>query len=99
MYKLLFFLHKSDDEEIIRHFQDFTIRYLKEIIGSEIEVARVESNLLLEQKYSHFCEITSATKDEMDKIMNCKAGKELNKDLMEFHKHIAVIAVDYNQKK
>ena len=96
MYKLLFFLHKSEDKEIPRHFLDFTVRYLKEITGNEIMIAKVESNLLLEQKYSHFCEISSATKDEMDKLMNCKAGKELNKDLMEFHKHITVIAVDYN---
>ena len=99
MYKLLIFLHKNDDGEILRHFNDFTLRYLREITGSEVKVATVESNLLLEQKYSHFCELTTGTKYEMDKMMNSKSGKELNKDLMEFHKHITVIAVDYNQEK
>ncbi|MCG6915201.1 hypothetical protein LJE86_14925 [bacterium BMS3Abin03] len=97
MYKMLFFLHKSEDEEIFRHFVDFTVRYLKEIIKNEVQIARVESNLLLEQKYSHFCEVSANTKDELDNFMNCKAGKELNKDLMEFHKNITVITVDYNQ--
>lgn len=99
MYKLLFFLHKSNDQEIIRHFYDFTVRYLQEIVGNEVKVANVESNLLLEQKYSYFCELISETKNEMDKMMNCKAGKELNKDLMEFHKHITVIAVHYSEGK
>lgn len=99
MYKLLIFLHKSEDEEILRHFYDFTVRYLKEITGGDVEVAKVESNLLLEQKYSHFCELRTGSKNEMDVMMNSKAGKELNKDLMEFHKYITVIAVDYNEQK
>ncbi len=99
MYKMLFFLHKSEDEEIFKHFVDFTVHYLKEITKSEVQIAKVESNLLLEQKYSHFCELSVNTKDELDKLMNCKAGKELNKDLMEFHKYITVITVDYNKEK
>ena len=99
MYKLLFFLHKGEDKEISKHFFDFTVPYLKDITGHDIPVAKVESNLLLEQKYSYFCEISSVSKDEMDKLMNCKAGKALNKDLMEFHKYITVITVDYNKEK
>ena len=99
MYKLLFFLHKDEDEEITKHFLDFTVKCLATISGNDIPVAKVESNLLLDQKYSHFCELSSDTKDEMDKLMNCKAGKELNKDLMEFHKYITVIAVDFNKEK
>ena len=99
MYKLLFFLHKHEDEEIVKHFFDFTVKYLEKITGKAIPVAKVESNLLLEQKYSYFCEIDESTKDEMDKLMNCKAGKELNKDLMEFHKYITVIAIDFNKEE
>lgn len=95
MYKLLFFLHKGEDKEISKHFFDFTVPYLKDITGHDIPVAKVESNLLLEQKYSYFCEISSVSKDEMDKLMNCKAGKELNKDLTEFHKYITVIAINF----
>lgn len=99
MYKMLFFLHKSEDEEIFKHFVEFTVCYLKEIIKSEVQIAKVESNLLLEQKYSHYCEVSGNTKDELDELMNSKAGKELNRDLMEFHKYITVITVDYNRDK
>jgi hypothetical protein len=55
--------------------------------------------LLLEQKYTYYCEISAASKDEMDRMMNSKAGKELNKSLMDFHKKITVIAVNYNKDK
>jgi hypothetical protein len=36
-------------------------------------------------------------KEDMDKILNGKAGKEFNKDLMNFHKHVDIIFVDFNQ--
>jgi hypothetical protein len=35
----------------------------------------------------------------MDRMMHSKAGKELNKSLMDFHKNITVIAVNYNKDK
>jgi hypothetical protein len=99
MYKLLFFLHKTDDEDVLQFFKDNTVKKLEEIIGGNIGIAEVESNLLLEQKYTLYCEISATSKDEMDGMMHSKAGQELNKSLMEFHKNITVIAVNYNQEK
>jgi len=99
MYKVLFFLHKNDDGEILRHFTNITVKYLQEIMGKDIPVAKVESNLLLDQKYSHYCEITSSNKDEMDKWLHSKSGKKLNKDLMDFHQHITVIMLNYDLSK
>ncbi len=99
MYKLLFFLHKTDDENVLHYFRDNTIKKLEGIIGKHIGIAEVESNLLLEQKYTYFCEISALSKEEMDKMMHSKAGKELNKSLMDFHKNITVIAVNYNREK
>lgn len=99
MYKLLFFLHKSEDDNLLEHFQKFTLKYLSELTGNEITLAKVESNLLLDQKYSYFCEISAASKDEMDKLMSTKAGKLLNKDLMDIHELITVIAVNYKEEK
>jgi hypothetical protein len=32
-------------------------------------------------------------------MMNSKAGKELNKSMMDFHKNITVISVNYSQDK
>ena len=99
MYKLLFFLHKTDDEEDIQFFKDNTVKKLEGVIGENVGIAEVESNLLLEQKFTYHCEISASSKDEMDRMMNSKAGKEFNKSLMDFHKNITVIAVNYNQDK
>ena len=99
MYKLLFFLHKTDDEDVLKFFKENTVKKLEEVVGAKVGIAVVESNLLLEQKYTYFCEISASSKDEMDRLMNSKAGKELNKSLMDFHKNITVIAINYNQGK
>ena len=99
MYKLLFFLHKTDDDDAVQFFKDNTVKKLEGIIGGKVSVAEVESNLLLEQKYTYYCEISASSKDEMDRMMNSKAGKELNKSLMDFHKDITVIAINFNQEK
>jgi hypothetical protein len=95
MYKLFFFLHKSDDDALQQHFNDITIKHLSKITGKEVNIATVENNLLQDEKFSHFCEIVAASQYEMDKMMNTKAGKELNKDLMEFHSDITVIPINY----
>ncbi len=95
MYKLLLFLKKTNDEQIQNHFNEYTIKHLSQIAGEEIEIAEVESSLLLEEKYSKFCEVTSASKEEWDKKMNSIYGRELNKDLMDFHQYVTVIFVEY----
>jgi len=95
MYKLLFFLHKTDDEDVLQFFKDNTVKIMEGIIGEDVCIAKVESNLLLEEKYSYFCEISASSKEEMDRMMHSKAGKELNKSLMNFHKNLTVIAVNY----
>lgn len=97
MYKLLFFLHKGDDDSLLEHFKDVTIKNLSIINGKEIKIAKVEDNLLIDEKYSHFCEIEAATREEMDKLMNTKAGKELNKDLRDFHSDITIIPINYSK--
>lgn len=97
MYKLLLFLNKTDDEQILNHFNEYTVKHLSGIAGEEIKIASVESNLLLDQKFSKFCEITTESKDMWDKLMNTKAGRELNKDLMDFHQSVTLIFVDYQK--
>jgi hypothetical protein len=97
MYKLILFLKKSDDKNVFIHFQDFTLKYLSELAGKKIIPGKVESSLLLDTKYSHFCEVEVELKEEMDKLLNSKAGKEFNKDLMNFHQHVDIIFVDFNR--
>ena len=96
MYKLLLFLKKSDDDHVLTHFNEFTLKYLSELSGEKVKFGKVESSLLLDTKYSHICELEVVEKDEMDKILNSKPGKELNKDLMNFHEYVDLIFVDYN---
>ena len=95
MYKLLLFLKKTDDDQVINHFKEYTIQFLSDLAGKRIEIAKVDSNLLLEEKYSYFCEISASSKDKWNQMMNTKEGKALNKDMMEFHQFITAIFVDY----
>lgn len=95
MYNLLLFLKKTEDEKILEHFENFTLKYLSELAGKEVKTGKIESSLLLETKYTHFCEFSAGSKDEMDKLMSSGKGRELNKDLMEFHEFVDVIFVDF----
>ncbi|HCY77160.1 MAG TPA: hypothetical protein DHV28_14665 [Ignavibacteriales bacterium] len=96
MYKQLFLLHKSEDDKALSHFKENIIAHLSELSEKKINLAKVESNLLLDQKYSYFCEIVFDSKDKMNELMNSKTGKQLTKDLMDFHKLITVISINYD---
>ncbi|HEX7357702.1 MAG TPA: hypothetical protein VF270_08355 [Ignavibacteriaceae bacterium] len=99
MYKQLFFLHKSENDQALSHFKESIIFHLSELSGKKINLAKVESNLLLEQKYSYFCEIEFDSKDKMDELMSSKTGKQLSRALMDFHKLITVISINYDIKE
>uniref|UniRef100_A0A832DIJ4 Uncharacterized protein n=1 Tax=Ignavibacterium album TaxID=591197 RepID=A0A832DIJ4_9BACT len=95
MYKLLIFIHKSKENNFLNFFRNSFLPLLTEIEGNEVKLAEVESNLLLDQKYSYFCELTANNKDEMDRKLNSPAGRSLSKLLMESHQNITVITVNY----
>ncbi len=99
MYKLLIFIHKSEENNFLNFFRNSFLPLLNEINGTEVSLAAVESNLLLDQKYSHFCEITAQDKNEMDNKLNSPAGKSLSKLLMESHRNITVISVNYQSEQ
>lgn len=96
MYKQLFFLHKTNDDKALSHFQEVILETLSQLTGEKIKLAKVESNLLLEQKYSYCFEVEFESVDKMNELMNTKEGKQLNKALMDFHKLITVISINYN---
>ena len=98
MYKMLMFLKKSDDPGVENHFKNFTLPILNELTGNEIKAAKVESSLLLEQKYNWYCEISIDSKNDWDKMMATTEGKKLNKDLMDFHQNIDLIFVNYEEE-
>ncbi len=95
MYRLLLFLNKTNEESVLNHFKEFIIKYLSEAIGQKIKIGKVESSLLLEQKHTLFCEVSIKSKEEWNSKMTSKAGKEFNRDLMDFHKHIIPIFIEY----
>lgn len=94
MYKILIFIIKSDSD-FVDYFNQNFIPLLSDINGEEVKLAKVESNLLLDIKYSHFCEITANSKVEMDKKLNSASGRKLGKLLMELHSKLTVINVSY----
>ena len=95
MYKVLVFLNKIKEEEIIDHFSNYTVNYLSNLCGKELRIGKVESNPLLEFKYSHFVELEFNSKEEWEKILGSEKGEELEKDLLEFHKYITIIFINY----
>jgi hypothetical protein len=97
MYKQLFFLHKSENDKALPHFKEVILKHLSEVSGKKVELASVESNLLLDQKYSYFCEVEFESKDKMNQLMNSKSGKQLTKDLMDFHQMITMISINYEK--
>ena len=96
MYKQLFFLHKSENDKALPHFKDVILAHLYEVSRKKIDLAKVESNLLLEQKYSYYCEVEFESKDKMNELMNSKTGKQLTKDLIDFHQMITMISINYD---
>jgi len=94
MYKTLFFIYKNDSG-FVNYFKENFLPLLSEINGKEVKLASVESNLLSDIKFSHFCEITATTKDEMDSKFNSPAGRKLGKLLIELFQKILVINVSY----
>ncbi len=99
MYKQLFFLHKSENDKALSHFKDVILTHLSELSGTQVYLAKVESNLLLDQKFSYFCEVEFDSKDKMNELMNSKTGKQLTKDLMDFHQMITMISINYDIKE
>jgi hypothetical protein len=99
MYKQLFLLHKSENDKALSHFKDVILTHLSELSGNTISLAKVESNLLLDQKYSYFCEVEFESKDKMNELMNSKTGKQLTKDLIDFNKMITMISINYDIKE
>lgn len=99
MYKLLLFLKKTNQENIQDHFIEYTVKYLSAVVNKELKIAKVESNLLMDNKYSLYCEAEVESKDTWDSLMSTSNGKKLNKDLMEFHQNISAVFVDYNFSK
>ncbi len=94
MYKILIFLHKTDSD-FVEYFKNTFLPILSEISQGEVKLAKVESNILLDQKYSHFCEITSNSKQEMDEKLSSASGRKLGKLLMESHSKISMINISY----
>ncbi len=99
MYRQLFFLHKSENDKALPHFKEVILIPLSKLSGNKIELAKVDSNLLLDQRFSFFCEVEFESKDKMNELMNSKTGKQLTKDLMGFHQMITLISVNYDIKE
>ena len=95
MYKILVFLKKTDDKNVINHFKNFLVKYFSNLIGKDLPIGSVESNPLLEVKYSLFAELEFESKEKWEKLIGSEVGEELEKDLLEFHNYIAIIFVNY----
>ena len=46
-------------------------------------------------RFDYFCEVSAESKDKMDEKMGSKSGKELMRDLADFHKNINFLFINY----
>lgn len=99
MYKLLIFLKRTNDDELLTHFRDKTLPLLSRIAEEEVKIAKVENSLMFENKFDFYCEVCAESKDKMDKKMNSASGKELMRDLAGFHKNINFVFINYEGLK
>lgn len=95
MYKLLIFLKVSKDNNLLTHFKETTIPLLSKIAGEEVNIAKVENSLMFDGRFDYFCEVSAESKDKMDEKMGSKSGKELMRDLADFHKNINFLFINY----
>ncbi len=95
MYKLLIFLKVSKDNNLLTHFKETTIPLLSIIAGEEVKIAKVENSLMFDDRFDYFCEVSAESKDKMDEKMGSKSGKELMRDLADFHKNINFLFINY----
>ncbi|MBK6912362.1 MAG: hypothetical protein IPH11_01260 [Ignavibacteriales bacterium] len=95
MYKLLIFLKVSNDNNLLTHFKETTIPLLSKIAGEEVKIAKVENSLMFDSRFDYFCEVSAESKDKMDEKMGSKSGKELMRDLADFHKNINFLFINY----
>lgn len=98
MYKLIVFIKKNLDTQTSNHLKEYTLKHLEELAGEKITIGKVESNILLDEKYQYYIEVSAANKDEMDKRLEGKAGRELIMDLAEMHKFLTFIFIDFNSE-
>lgn len=95
MQKILYFLHKTDEEEVLNFFNEILVETLSKMSGKEIHIGQVENSFLLNQKFVSFCEIEMQSQTQMNELMVSNEGKSLNKMLMNYHTHITIIIVNF----
>lgn len=95
MYKILIFLKKTEEEKVIDHFKNFILKYFSELTGKNLDIGLVESNPLLETKFTHFIEINFESKEKWEKLLGSEKGESLEQDLIDFHNFISIIFVNY----
>ncbi len=80
MYKVIFFIKKIKDVDE-KQLADDLKSVLKNFKDVNLNSFNVESNLLTDSKYKYLLEISFENKDEWDKKMSSKEGKNLSEFL------------------
>lgn len=94
---MLIFIRQSEDDSVLKRFRNSTYQKIRELTGGSVKMAHLEGGALSEEKYISYCEAEFSDRDHMAGLMQSAAGKELNKDLSGYHKHVSVFFADYSQ--
>lgn len=99
MYRLMIFLKKTDNEPLVNHFKDVILKYLREMSGQDIELAKVEGSSFMEDKYRYYCEISADSKEDIDKMMVSPIGRKFTREITSFVNDIVMFYANYNTEK
>ncbi len=95
MYKTIFFVKNTGDEQIIQVINKRMIPLMQKIFKQEIPVGKIESNLLDDRKFEYYFEISCNSKTEFDMMMNSNEGKSINKELSGIHNDILIYSIQF----
>ncbi len=99
MYRLMIFLKKTDNEPLVNHFKNVILKYLREMSGQDIALAKIEGSNFMEDKYLYYCEISAKLKEDIDKMMVSPTGRKFTREISSFVNDIVMFYANYDAEQ
>jgi hypothetical protein len=94
---LVFLKNPKGDEDLANVFSSKIVTLLREMSGQDIKIFDIEGSALLEVKYSQMCEITTNSKEEMNKMLTDPKGKEFSKQVSSMMDSITIFHANHEE--
>jgi hypothetical protein len=99
MYKTIFLIKKTKDEQVPGIIRERIIPSLNLLFNQDIQIGKIENNLLNEVNYDLCFEISCKDKETFDRLMNSPDGKSVNKDLAGIFNDVIIYSINFDGDK